>query len=98
MRIIHTADIHLASKLDSKFDKDTSSTRKVELRSAFKRLVDHAKLANINYILLSGDIFDSDNPSKKDKDYFYGVIKSNPDITFFYLKGNHDIANTNIEE
>lgn len=98
MRIIHTADIHLASKLDSKFDKVTSSTRKVELRNTFKRLVDYAKQESINYILLSGDIFDSDNPSKKDKDYFYGVIKNNPSITFFYLKGNHDISNTNVEE
>ena len=97
MKIIHAADIHLGSKLDSKFSKTISDQRKVEVRNTFKRLVEYANSNSISLIMLSGDIFDSNTPVKKDKDFFYNVIKNNPNITFLYLKGNHDVSNTNVE-
>lgn len=95
MEIIHAADLHLGSKLNSKFNKEISTQRKAELKNSFPRLVDYAKTNHINNILLSGDIFDMDTPSKEIKKHFYSVIKSNPDITFYYLKGNHDL---NVED
>ena len=90
MKIIHTADIHLGSKMDSRFNKEISDERKAELRSTFKRMVDYAKQHDVRAILLCGDIFDSDRPFKKDKDLFYGIVAAHADIDFLYLKGNHD--------
>lgn len=89
MRIIHIADLHLGSKIESKL-KRISDSRKALVRESFNRVVDYAKDNNINVILLSGDIFDSDKPLKKDKEFFYSVIRNNKDIDFLYLKGNHD--------
>ena len=97
MKIIHTADIHLGSKIDSKFPSQVSKQRQKEVKDTFQRLVEYANKNNINVILLSGDVFDVPSPYKKDKDFFYNVIKNNPNITFLYLKGNHDISNTNNE-
>ena len=48
--------------------------------------------------MLCGDVFDSDRPFKRDKDFFYGVVAGNPDIDFLYLKGNHDISDAIPEE
>lgn len=90
MKIIHTADIHLGSKMDSRFDKETSDERKFELRKTFKDLVEYAKKNGISVVMLCGDIFDSDSPFKKDKDFFYNIVSTTPDIDFLYLKGNHD--------
>ena len=90
MKILHTADIHLGSKLESKFPKDKSDIRKKEILNSFGRMIDYANENNINTILLSGDVFDKDKPALKDKDYFYKAIKNNPHITFYYLNGNHD--------
>lgn len=90
MKIIHTADIHLGSKMDTKFDKEKADERKRELRDTFKRMVEYAKDNGVSVIMLCGDVFDSDSPFKKDKDFFYSVVKSFPDIDFLYLKGNHD--------
>ena len=90
MKILHTADIHLGSKLESKFPKDKSDIRKKELLNSFGRMVDYANDNNISIIILSGDVFDKDNPTLKDKEYFYKTIKQNPQIDFFYLNGNHD--------
>lgn len=91
MKIIHCADIHLGSKLESKFSKEISDKRKSELLNTFSRMIDYAKDNDIKIILLSGDIFDKDKPIIKDKEFFYNAIKQNSDIDFFYLKGNHDI-------
>lgn len=91
MKIIHTADIHLGSKLQSRFPKSVADSRREEVRSTFKRLVQYASENGIKIILLSGDVFDSDHPFKKDKEFFYSIVKSNPDVNFIYLRGNHDI-------
>lgn len=90
MKIIHTADIHLGSKMDSRFGKTVSDERKAEVRNTFRRLVEYAKEEGVAVVMLCGDIFDSDRPFKKDKDFFYSVIKNTPEIDFLYLKGNHD--------
>lgn len=92
MKIIHTADIHLGSKMDSGFPKEISDRRKEELRNTFKRLAEYARINGVEAVILAGDVFDSDAPFKKDKEFFYSVVKNTPQTDFLYLKGNHDIA------
>ena len=92
MKLIHTADIHLGSKMDSKFPKEVSAKRKSELRSTFQRMVGYAQKNGVRAILLAGDVFDSDTPTLKDKEFFYSIVRSTPAVDFLYLKGNHDIA------
>ncbi len=90
MKIIHCADIHLGSRLVSKFPKDISDERRSALRTTLRKMVDFAKSNDVKVIILSGDVFDSDKPAVTDKKYFYSIIKNNPDIDFLYLNGNHD--------
>ncbi len=89
MKFIHCADIHLGSKIDS-FPKEISEKRKTEVRNTFLRTVEFAKNNQIPVLLLCGDIFDREKPYKKDTDFFYDVVRSNPEIDFLYLRGNHD--------
>lgn len=90
MKIIHCADLHLGSR-ENKELGSVASQRKSELIQSVKNMVDYAKKNDIKVILLSGDVFDSDSPSKKDKNFFYDLVNNNPQIDFLYLKGNHDI-------
>ena len=90
MKLIHCADVHLGSKMDINLSPDEAKNRRVELRASFTRLLEYAKNNGVAGVLLCGDIFDSDRPFKKDKEFFYSAIKNNPEITFFYLRGNHD--------
>ncbi len=91
MKIIHTADIHLGSKMDSSLPKSLADERKNEIRNTFLKMTEYAKENGVSAIIIAGDLFDSDNPFKKDKDFFYGVVKNCPDIDFLYLRGNHDV-------
>ncbi|MCD8371965.1 MAG: metallophosphoesterase family protein [Clostridia bacterium] len=91
MKIIHCADIHLGSKMEAKLPKDKADNRKMEVRLALTNMVDYAKNNGIRVIMLCGDVFDSDCPLKKDKEFFYNLVAANSSIDFLYLRGNHDI-------
>jgi DNA repair exonuclease SbcCD nuclease subunit len=90
MKFIHCADIHLGSKMEAKLPKAKADERKAEVRASFNRMVNYARDNGIGVILLSGDVFDSDRPLKRDKEFFYSVVRANSQIHFFYLRGNHD--------
>ena len=90
MKFIHCADIHLGSKMEAKLPKLKSDERKAEVRQALRKMVDYAEENDIPVIVLAGDVFDTDCPMKKDKSFFYSVVRNHPDIDFLYLRGNHD--------
>ena len=90
MKIIHCADVHLGTKFASKYPGDIAKQRQSELRTCFSAMIDTARQNGVQIILLSGDVFDSDKPTIKDKEFFYNAVRCNPDIDFLYLNGNHD--------
>ena len=97
-KFIHCADVHLGSKMESKLPKAKAEERRAEVRTTFHRMVEYAKATGVRAILLSGDVFDSDRPIKRDKEFFYDVIKDSPEIDFLYLRGNHDGKESYTEE
>ena len=97
MKIIHTGDIHFGSPFTSRWGKEKAELRRGEICSAFRRLVAFAAAQEARIVLLAGDVFDGDFPSKRDREFFYGVIKSAPQIDFLYVKGNHDLFEEEVE-
>ncbi len=61
-----------------------------KLRNAFTEVIAYAKKNNINTILMCGDIFDKNAVLLNDKKFFYDSIMLNPEIDFYYIRGNHD--------
>ncbi len=92
MKLIHSADLHLGSKIDSRFPRELARERKEDVRNTFRRMVEYAEQNDVKVILLAGDVFDSDDPFKKDKAFFYSVVEKHPEIDFLYLRGNHDCS------
>lgn len=93
MKLIHCADLHLDSKMESIMPTDLAKIRKVEILDTFRRMIDYAYLNNINVIMISGDMFDSSKIQFKTKEYVIELISEHPDIDFIYLCGNHDENN-----
>ena len=92
MKFIHCADVHLGSRIDSGFPREVSEKKREEVRNTFRKMVEYARQEDVCAILLCGDVFDSDKPFKKDKEFFFSVVEKNPEIDFLYLRGNHDGA------
>ncbi|MCR5154992.1 MAG: metallophosphoesterase [Lachnospiraceae bacterium] len=91
MKILHVADIHLSSKVRAGL-KSISEDRKTATRASFKKIVEYAANEGIKVVILAGDVFDTTSPTKKDTEFFEGLVRKNPEIDFLYLRGNHDKA------
>ncbi len=90
MRLIHCADVHLDAKMTANLSKDKARERKKELLLTFQRMVSFAAAHQVDAILLAGDLFDTRNISATARHAVWDAVCQNPQIDFFYLKGNHD--------
>ncbi|MCQ2523544.1 MAG: metallophosphoesterase family protein [Lachnospiraceae bacterium] len=91
MRIIHTADIHLDSKLERNLSSQLASSRRAEILENFVSMVEYASANDVDAILISGDLFDVKKVSANARNRVLSLIFAHSDIDFYYLKGNHDI-------
>lgn len=100
MKIIHCADLHLDAKMSAHLSKEKAKERRNELLSTFLRLVQYAKDNNVDAIMIAGDLFDTKLVSVTTRNSVSGAITSNPEIDFYYLRGNHDADSflDNLEE
>ncbi len=90
MYIIHTADLHLESSLETNLDAVKAQGRKKELISNCARLMEYAQDNNVSKIIIAGDLFDDTKVSSRTKNHLLDLIESNSNIDFFYICGNHD--------
>ena len=90
MKIIHCADIHLDSRMRAGLTETKARQRRAEMMRTFEKMVEFAEMQKVRAVLISGDLFDTENVSKMASDVVYNAVKSHPDILFFLLGGNHD--------
>lgn len=91
MRIIHCADLHLDSKLNTHLTSEQAKMRRGELLNTFNRMIDFAVKNNVDGIIIAGDLFDSQRISATARKLVQSAIADNGNITFYYLKGNHEL-------
>lgn len=90
MRIIHTSDLHLSSALNTFLTGEKIRERKGELFASFDRMVEEAVRLGVGAIIIAGDLFDSDKITTGDCKRVIGTIERYPNITYFYVAGNHE--------
>lgn len=99
MKIIHTADIHLSSKMTAFLTEKKASERREEITGTFFNLVEFAKQNEVRAIIIAGDFFDSaDFVQSSTVKRINFIISSAPKIDFLYLRGNHDENTTFLDE
>ncbi len=92
MKIIHTADLHLDSKIDG-IPTEKSRIRREEVIASFERLVNFAYQNKVSAIIIAGDMFDTSRVTIKTRERVIGLIKKYSNIDFLYVAGNHDEIN-----
>lgn len=90
MKLIHCADLHLDSPMESNLPSSKARERKNEILSTFSKLVSLADENGASAILIVGDLFDSSRASRKTQNYVLDLIAEHENLYFFYLAGNHD--------
>ena len=90
MKLIHCGDIHLDSQLTTKLRKEKAQERNRELWMTFEELVAFAVQEQVQVILICGDLFDTDCPANYLVQEFFELVEEHSQISFFYVRGNHD--------
>lgn len=90
MKIIHCSDIHLDSALGYNFSAAQAKARNAEICETFSRMVRFAVQEHVRAVLIAGDLFDGSYATAQTSDFVLAQIRSAADVTFFYLRGNHD--------
>jgi DNA repair exonuclease SbcCD nuclease subunit len=90
MKIIHCADLHLDSKMESNLDREAAGLRREELLDTFEAMVTYAAEHQVRVIIIAGDLFDKPAVRKSAKNRVLEQMKQHPEIDFCYIRGNHD--------
>lgn len=90
MKILHTADLHLGQVIYQNYDRND------EHQHFFDQLTSWCKEHQPDALLVSGDVFDIQQPSATVKkfytDYFVGLHRQCPEMAIVITAGNHDSA------
>lgn len=98
LKIIHCADLHLDSRMETNLTSEKAAQRNSEICTTFSRMVDFAVEKKVSLILIAGDMFDTKRTRKKTADYVIDKIRLTPQIDFLYLRGNHDESQQAFDE
>lgn len=102
MKFIHAADIHLDSPLCGLARYEGAPVEQIQnaTRQAFVNLIDLAMQESVDFVLLAGDLYDTDW-----KDYNTGLFFNKQmtrlreaDIPVYMVLGNHDAGNSMTRE
>ena len=88
VKFLHTADWHLGIKytqLGEKADK----ARQIRIQT-IQKLVNTAKNENLDFVLIAGDLFDSNDLDRRIVNTVVEILASAPNTPFYIIPGNHD--------
>ncbi|MFZ7120563.1 MAG: metallophosphoesterase family protein [Eubacteriaceae bacterium] len=96
VKFIHTGDLHLGCKfINTSFPKEIARNRREEMWATFNEIIKSAKNEEVDFLLISGDLFEGDLISigdlKRIQQSFESIHKTNVVIS----PGNHDIYDEN---
>ena len=91
MRFVHIGDVHFDVAFSTISSRaDFGEERRLEQRRGFKQAIDFVKENNVEFLFISGDLYEADNIRKSTIDFINNLFKEIPDTKIFIAPGNHD--------
>ena len=91
MKFVHIADVHLDTPFKTISDRaDIGVERRLEQRNALKKVIDYIKENNIEYLFISGDLYDQEYVRESSIRFLNDLFSEIPNTKIFIAPGNHD--------
>lgn len=91
MKFVHIADTHFDCPFTSlAIRENLADNRRLEQRKVFKKVINFIKENEINYLFISGDLYESEYIRESTITYINDLFKEIPDTKIFISPGNHD--------
>ncbi|CDM69346.1 Ser/Thr protein phosphatase family protein [Clostridium bornimense] len=92
IKVLQLGDVHFDTPFKG-LGTEISSIRKEDIRETFKKAILRGKEEKVDFILITGDLFDNKRVFKETLVYIANVLKSVSPIKVFISPGNHDPYN-----
>lgn len=89
VKIVHAGDFHIGASL-SQLGTKLAKMRGDEIRHSLTRTVDFCKENSADALIITGDLFDSPNPTKADVSFVRDALSALSPVPVYIICGNHD--------
>lgn len=91
MKFIHMADMHFDAPFTNLSDKENfGNIRRMDQRAVLKKIIEYIKNNNINYLFISGDLYEHQHIRNTTIEYINNLFKEIENTKIFISPGNHD--------
>lgn len=91
VRFLHTSDVHLDTSFSASGFPSRLGVRKREaIRGTFRRMLEEARQAGIEAVLIAGDLFEHDRVTPDTVEFLRQQFENLGHIRVFIAPGNHD--------
>lgn len=90
MKLIHCADIHLDSPMETHMTTEQASVRNTEIIRSFIHMTEYAVKNDVRAVIIAGDLFDGERVRTRTVDEILDAMRRTPKVDYLYLVGNHD--------
>lgn len=90
MKILHMADCHLDSAMETHLPSAVAKARRKELLLTFSNTVTAAFKEGVRLFLIAGDLFDTPTPTPAAVRYVLDACRAHEGMEFIVIEGNHD--------
>ena len=95
LKFLHCGDIHLDTPFAG-LSPEQSDERRRGLRQSFMKMMEYVRGAGINYVLISGDLFESDCATNSTAELLIREFRNSPDTKFIIAPGRYDCYENNL--
>ena len=91
MKFVHLADVHLDTPFTTITDRaELGKVRRLEQREALKSVIEFIKENNVDYLFISGDLYEQEYIKKSTIIYINELFEEIKNTKIFITPGNHD--------
>ncbi len=90
MKFVHIADMHFDMPFTLLSKNGLAEERRIDQRKAFQKMINYIKENNIDYLLISGDLYEHEYVRKSTIEYINQCFKQIPNTKIYIAPGNHD--------
>ena len=94
LKFLHCGDIHLDTPYAG-LSPEKSDERRRALRATFMRMMEYVRHASVNYVLVSGDLFDTAYATNSTAELLIREMRNCPETKFVIAPGKHDFYESN---
>ena len=94
LKFLHCGDIHLDTPFTG-LSPEKSDERRIGLRQSFMKIMEYVRASGVDYVLISGDLFETDCATGSTAELLIREFRNSPDTKFIIAPGRYDCYENN---